>query len=282
MYAAAGVKIDFLDLFNEADNTWYSNETYKEIGQLIKGYVAPQLKEDGLTTKIQFGESSNRPEGIEKFPAGLDLPGVQQQVNSLTVHGYDWDKFSSLTALHNKYPALPIWMTEVCYAYSPTVNNIPPGGPTNMPVYGFNDGEFWGNMIVNDMKNGISGWIYWNMILEETGSPGLISVKHGEPFKDSQHPVVIINRKTKTVTYTGLYYYLAHFSKFVRTGAYRIFSSAGSNSNLNFVAFKNSDGTIVLNVINNGESSIYKVEWNNKMLVQKLKAHSITTFLWKG
>lgn len=282
MYAAAGVKIDFLNLFNEADNSWYSNETYKEIGELIRDYVAPRLKADGLNTKIQFGESSSRPEAIKKFPSGLDLPGVKEVVHSLTVHGYDWNDFTSLTALHNKYPLLPIWMTEVCYAYSPTVNNIPPGGPTEMPVYGFEDGEFWGNMIVNDMKNWVSGWLYWNMILDETGGPWLVSAEHGDPVKNPQHPVVVINRKTKKVTYTGLYYYLSHFSKFVRPGAYRIYCSAANNPKLNLVAFKNPDGVIVLNVINSGHAENFKVEWNHKMIIQKLKSHSITTFLWKG
>jgi len=163
---------------------------------------------DGLTTKIQFGESSTRPEAIEKFPAGLDDAEVRKYVHSLTVHGYDWDKFSTLTELHNRYPELPIWQTEVCYAFGPNVNNIPPNGPTKMPVYVFEDGEFWGNMIINDMKNWVSAWIYWNMVLDENGGPWLISTEHGDPDKNYQQPVVIINKKTKKVTYTGLYYYL--------------------------------------------------------------------------
>jgi glucosylceramidase len=281
MYAAKGVTINYLNLFNEANNTWYSNVTYKEIGNMIKDYVAPQLEADGLATKIQFGESSNRPEGIEKFPAGLDDPEVRKKVNSLTVHGYDWDKFSTLSDLHNRYPELPIWQTEVCYAYGPNVNNIPPGGATKMPVYGFGDGEFWGNMIVNDMKNWVSAWIYWNMVLDEKGGPWLISKEHGDPDQNAQHPVVIINRNTKKVTYTGLYYYLAHFSKFVRPGAYRV-SCTGNSGKLNFVGFKNPDSSIVLNVINNDVETDCKIVWNNKTIIQKLQAHSISTFRWKG
>ena len=50
-----------------------------------------------------------------------------------------------------------------------------------MPVYEFSDGEFWGNMIMNDMKNWVSGWIYWNMILDQNGGPWLVSVEHGDP-----------------------------------------------------------------------------------------------------
>ena len=84
--------------------------------------------------------------------------------------------FSTLSDIHNKYPELPIWMTEVCYV-SGTL--FPPNGPKKSPVHEFSDGEFWGNMIMNDMKNWVSGWIYWNMILDQDGGPWLVSPEHG-------------------------------------------------------------------------------------------------------
>jgi len=278
-YADHGVTVNYLNLFNEANNTWYSNVTYKVIGELIRDYVGPSLRASGLAAKIQFGESSSRPEALEKFPAGLDDNEVQKWVSSLTVHGYDWNKFSTLTELHNKYPGLPIWQTEVCYAKD---DLIPPNGPSKLPVYGFEDGEFWGNMIMNDMKNWVSAWIYWNMVLDQNGGPWLISDVHGDPDNNYQHPVVIINTATKKVSYTGLYYYLAHFSRFVRPGAYRI-KCTGDSSNLNYAAFRNKDGTIVLNIINNDNTANdCSIVWNKMKLTQKLNAHSITTFKWKG
>jgi glucosylceramidase len=281
-YADHGVAINYLNLFNEADNPWYSNVTYKSMGEMIKKYMGPRLKEIGSTTKIQLGETSNRPEALQKFPDVLNDPEIRKYISSLTVHGYDWDKFSSLTELHNKYPEIPIWQTEVCYARvgdQPT--NEPPERPLPVPVYEFSDGEFWGNMIMNDMKNWVSVWIYWNMILDQNGGPWLVSEEHGDPDNNRQHPVVIINRHTKEVTYTGLYYYLAHFSKFIRPGAYRINCSGGS-SQLNFTGFQNADGSIVVNVINNGDEVVCNISWNNKMASQKLKAHSITTLKWNG
>ena len=102
---------------------------------------------------------------------------------------------------------------------------------------------------------------------------------HGDPDPNRQHCVVIVDRNTKEVTYTGLYYYLAHFSKFIKPGATRI-GCTGETSQLNFAAFLNSDGSIVLNVINNGDATDCKISWNNKMAVQKFKAHSITTVKW--
>lgn len=275
-YAANGVTINYLNLFNEAENPHYSNVTYKVMGDLIKNHVIPRLKADGLTTKIQLGETCYRTEALEKFPSVLNDPEVRKHINALTVHGYDWDKFSSLTEMHNKFPDLPIWMTEVCYA---TFCCVPPGGPDKCPVYEFSDGEFWGNMIVNDMKNWVSGWIYWNMILDQDGGPWLVSPEHGDADNNRQQPVVIIDRNTKEVTYTGLYYYLAHFSKFVKPGAHRINCTGGSSS-LNFVGFMNTDGSIVLNVINNGDETDCKIAWTNKMVIQKLKGHSITTLMW--
>ena len=273
-YLENGVHIDYLNLFNEADNEWYSNVTYKLIGQMIKNYVAPKLRADGLDVKIQFGETANRPEAIQKFPVVLGDPGVRNNINALTVHGYDWNKFSSLTDLHNKYPDLPIWQTEVCYALP---NNVPPNGPTRVPVYEFRDGEYWGNMIMNDLKNWASAWIYWNMILDENGGPWLISEEHGDPDNNRQHPVIVINRTTKKISYTGLYYYLAHFSKFIRPGAYRIESTGGSKQ-MNFACFRNSDGSTVLNIINNGEELKCKIKFgSDQSIVQDLPAHSIIT-----
>lgn len=279
-YADNGITINYLNLFNEADNPWYSNVTYKVMGELIKNFVVPRLQADGLTTKIQLGETSNRPEALNKFPEILNDPEVRKHISSLTVHGYDWDKFSTLTELHNKFPAIPIWQTEVCYARVGNLpSNEPPDRPLPLPVYDFSDGEFWGNMIMNDMKNWVSAWIYWNMILDQNGGPWLVSDVHGDPDNNRQQPVVIINRDTKEVTYTGLYYYLAHFSKFIKPGAYRI-NCTGGSPQLNFAGFQNPDGSIVLNIINNGNDTDLKISWIDKMANQKLKAHSITTFKW--
>jgi glucosylceramidase len=275
-YASNGITINYLNLFNEGDNPHYSNVTYKAMGEMIKNFVVPQLRADGLSTKIQLGETCTRPEALEKFPPVLEDPEVRKLISTMTSHGYDWDKQSSLMELHNKFPDIPIWQTEVCYGMDMCV---PPTGLVKCPVHEFSDGEFWGNMILNDMKSWVSGWIYWNMILDQDGGPWLTSPIHGDPDPNRQHSVVIIDRSTKEVTFTGLYYYLAHFSKFVRPGAVRI-NCTGGIPQLNFAGFLNSDGSIILNVINNGEETASKISWNNKIAVQKFKAHSITTLMW--
>jgi hypothetical protein len=87
-------------------------------------------------------------------------------------------------------------MTEVCYAYEA-------GTPKSMslPRYDFEDGDFWGTQIFNDLEAHASAWIYWNMILDEKGGPWSVSYVHGNPDPNIQHPVVIIDREKKKVTY---------------------------------------------------------------------------------
>jgi O-glycosyl hydrolase len=278
-YAKNGVRIDYLNPFNEPQNKWYSNERYKTIGLMVKKFIVPQLRADGVNVKIQLCETADRGEALRKLPDAIDDPEVMKLTNSVTVHGYDYYDFTALSEFHKVYPSLPIWMTEVCYA--PTNGNVPDNGPKYAPVYEFADGEFWGNMIMNDIKNYVSAWIYWNMILDENGGPWLVSKVHGDPENNRQHPVVVIDRSTKQVSYTGLYYYLAHFSRFIRPGAYRI-GSSGRPEQLNFAAFKNPDNSVILVIINNGADIKSTVQINGRACSLELPAHSIATLRWPG
>src|SRR5215470_17542209 len=63
------------------------------------------------------------------------------------------------------------------------------------------------------------------------------------PDPNIQHPVVIINKTTHEITYTGTYYYLAHFSKFVRPGTIRV-QTTGRAQGLRVMSFLTPDGGI--------------------------------------
>lgn len=277
-YESQGISIDFLSPFNEPDNSWYTNVSYEEISKMIKYHIAPLFKESEIKTKIQFGETCNRTDGLKKLIPFLEDKDLIKIISTINVHGYDWNNFMAINSLHCKFPEVPVWMTEVCYAIE---SNIPPGGPQSVPVYDFNDIFFWADMIMNDLKSGVSAWIYWNMILDEKGGPWLIAPEHGNPDNNNQHPVVVINRKSSEITYTGLFYGLAHFSRFVRPGSFRI-ESSGEQENLNFCAFQNTNGKIVLNVLNRGSERKVRIKWKNLMIENNLPAFSLTTFIWKN
>jgi glucosylceramidase len=169
-------------------------------------------------------------------------------------------------------------MTEVCHAYE--TNLVPRSVP--LPRRDYEDGDFWGNQIFNDLESGASAWIYWNMILDEQGGPWLISTVHKDPDNNQQHPVVIVDRRKKEVTYTALYYYLAHFSKFVRPGAVRV-AVTGSHDGVRCLAFQAKDGGMAAQVMNSGKApATVDLEWRGRRLRVELPALSINTYLWSA
>jgi glucosylceramidase len=151
-----------------------------------------------------------------------------------------------------------------------------------LPRRDYEDGDFfWGNQIMNDLDSGASAWIYWNMILDERGGPWLVSKVHHDPYPNEQHPVIIVER-SKEVTYTGLYYYLAHFSKFVRPGAVRLGVKSAIDG-VRCVAFEDKKLGMVAEVLNSHKSPVrLELEWHGRSLRAELPALSIATFLWSA
>ena len=272
-YEKHGIFIDYLSLFNEPGI--YTKIPYTKIRDLLKNHVGPLFEKEGVKTKIQLSEAPSREEA-KNYETVLSDPAARQYVASLPYHGYDFKNFEVIANLHKKYPELPLWMTEICWAYEA-------GAPRHVPLprYDWEDGDFWVNQIVSDLEVGAAAWIYWNMILDEKGGPWAISPVHGNPDPNVQHPVVIINRQTKQVTYTGLYYYLAHFSKFVRPGAVRI-ETSGNVKGVRCVAFKTPAGGMVAQLVNSRQAgTTVRLESGGRVLRVSLPAISITTCLWK-
>ena len=272
-YEKNGVVIDYLSLFNEPDV--YTKIPYNEIRVLLRDHVGPLLQKSGLRSKIMLSEAPERDDAYRNYPLVLDDPDARRFVSVVPYHGYAFKDFDKIADLHRRYPDLPLWMTEICHAYEA-------GTPSTMPLprYDFEDGDFWGNIIFNDLETYASAWIYWNMILDEKGGPWSVSVVHGNPDPNAQHPVVIINRKTKKVTYTGLYYYLTHFSKFVRPGAVRV-ETNGTANGVRAISFKAPDGRMISELMNSRNDDVeVDLGWSGKTLHLRLPAISITTAMW--
>jgi glucosylceramidase len=272
-YQKNGVFIDYLSLFNEPDV--YTKIPYKEITILLRDHVGPMLEKSGLKTKLMLSEAPDRDDASTNYPILMDDQGAHKYVAVMPYHGYDFKEYSKIGELHRRYPDVPLWMTEVCYAYEA-------GTPKSfaLPRYEFEDGDYWGQQIFNDLENDASAWIYWNAVLDERGGPWSVSYIHGNPDPNIQHPVVIINRQTHQVTYTGLYYYLAHFSKFVRPGAVRI-ETTGNYPGVRVVSFKTAEGKIVSELMNSRKEDVeIGIVVNGSTLSLKLLPVSITTAIW--
>ena len=273
-YQQHGVYIDYLSLFNEPGV--YTKIPYNEIAELLKNHVGPMLEKSGLKTRIMLSEAPERAEAYKNYPAVLDDPEARRYVRALPYHGYDMKNFDKIRALHKLFPDLPLWQTEVCWCYIC-------GAPKNisLPRYDWEDGDHWGRQIFGDVSASASAWIYWNMILDEKGGPWMVSPIHEDPDPNVQHPLVVINRTTQQVRYTAAFYYLAHFSKFVRPGDVRV-ETTGAMENVQCLAFRSPQGGLVAEVMNSrGAEANVALESRGRVLRLSLPALSITTLVWR-
>ncbi|MGB8479580.1 MAG: glycoside hydrolase family 30 beta sandwich domain-containing protein [Acidobacteriaceae bacterium] len=273
-YAKNGVFINYLSLFNEPGN--YTKIPYDEINRLLRDHVGPLLQKEQIRTQIMPSEAPTRENASRNYPFVLNDPISRKYIAVLPYHGYDFKNYGKIAAMHKKYPQFPLWMTEICYDNEDESHKWGP-----LPRYDFDDGDFWGNQIFDDLEASASAWIYWNMILDAHGGPWSVSIIHGNPDPNIQQPVVIVDRRTKKVTYTGLYYYLAHFSKFVRPGAVRI-QTVGSSPGVRIISFASPDGGIVTEIMNSNKSAVdINLAFHTNTLHLHLPAISITTALWQ-
>jgi glucosylceramidase len=139
-------------------------------------------------------------------------------------------------------------------------------------VYDWKLGEKYGTNMINDFNNGSAGFTDWNVLLDENGGPNHVGNFCFAPIH--------ANTKTGEIIYTNEYYYIGHFSKFIKPGAKRIISSA-SRSFLLTTAFKNPDGSVAVIVMNQSNEKLNYFMWINGMAAEiPALPHSISTLVF--
>ena len=119
--------------------------------------------------------------------------------------------------------------------------------------------------------HGTTGYMYWNMALEEGGV---------SRWGWSQNSLVVVDPKTKQFRFTHEYYVFKHLSHFVQPGA-KVVETFSWNGFEHQFAFKNPDGKIVLLVQNdNSKPMTYNLLLDEKLMTVELLADSFNTFLF--
>jgi len=132
-------------------------------------------------------------------------------------------------------------------------------------------GERYGKSIIMDLNNSASAWVDWNVLLDENGGPNHVANYCFAP--------IIADTKSGKLTYMSSYYYLGHFSKFIRPGAQRIICSS-NNDELLATAFINKDNSIALVVMNQANREFqFKIWLEGKGTLIKMPQHSISTIM---
>lgn len=260
-YMESGIPIWAVTVQNEPDaiQRWdsciYSNSEERDF---LKFYLGPILAEQGLSHIKIIIWDHNKDILVERISTILSDPQAAKFVWGIGFHWYAGTFFENLAKVHQFFPEKHLLATEGCHE----------GG---VKAGDWKVGETYGNAIIGDLNNWAVGWVDWNMVLDETGGPN-----HAKNFCDAP---IIANTKTNEIQYHSSYYYLGHFSKFIRPGAIRIQCETKSDK-LQATAFQNQNGIISAVVMNRSDEKIdFCLNLKNSGAKLTSPAHSIQTLL---
>jgi glucosylceramidase len=246
----------------EATQVWDScRYTAEEERDFVKNHLGPVMEKEGLGEKKIIIWDHNRDIAYERAKTILSDTEVSKYIWGTGLHWYVSEEFENLSKIHEDFPEKHLIFTEGCIE----------GG---VQLGAWHTGERYARNIMGDINNWLEGWIDWNIVLNEQGGPN-----HVGNFCDAP---VIVDTKTGEVHYNSSYYYIGHFSKYIKPNAVRI----GYELNHEFlkaVSFQNEDGSIVAVVMNvEGKPEPFTISVGGQTARAELPEHSITTFIIKN
>jgi len=268
-YEAEGIPIWGITIQNEpmAKQKWESCIfTGEEERDFLKNNLGPTMQREGLGNKKIIGWDHNRDLLYQRASTLLNDAAASKYLWGIGFHWYEpWSggepMYDNLKLVNESFPGKNLLFTEGC---SESFNPL--------GIYSWKLGEKYGANMIHDFNNGSVGFTDWNVLLDEKGGPNHVGNFCFAPLH--------ANTKTGELIYTNEYYYIGHFSKFIRPGAKRIVSSA-SRSQLQTTAFKNPDGTVAVIVMNpTGVVSNYFLWINGKAAAATALPHSISTLVF--
>jgi len=267
-YEKAGIPIWGMTIQNEpmATQKWESCiYTADDERDFLKKYLGPTIQKAGLGDKKIIVWDHNRDLMVQRANVIFSDPEASKYAWGMGFHWYEsWsggDKmFDNVKIVHEAYPEKNLLFTEGC-----------PESFNPAKYYNWSLGEAYGRNMINDFNNGTTGWTDWNILLDETGGPNHV--------KNFCFAPVHADIKSGQLIYTNSFYYIGHFSKFVRPGAKRIISSA-SRSQLLTTAFMNENGKMAVIVMNQSDLKItYNLCIGHNAAEVKILPHSIQTLV---
>ncbi len=268
-YAKAGVKVWGITVQNEpmAKQRWESCLfTADEETDFLKNHLGPVMQREGLADKKIIVWDHNRDLIYQRAQTYFKDPVASKYIWGIGFHWYEnWSggtpMYDNLKRVNEAFPDKHLFFTEGCAESFDTAK-----------YYNWALGEKYARNMINDFNNGMVGFTDWNILLDETGGPNHVKNFCFAPI----HGDV----RTGKLIYTNAYYYIGHFSKFIKVGAKRVISSA-SRSQLLTTAFKNADGKTVVIVMNQSDIKMPYSLWVNGNAAQVIALpHSIATLIF--
>lgn len=266
-YEEEGMPIWGITIQNEpmATQRWESCiYTAEEERDFLKNHLGPILEREGLGDKKIVVWDHNRDLINHRANTIFEDEEAAKYAWGIGFHWYEtWaggePMFSNLGDIQASFPSKNLLFTEGCQE----------GFRADRYQY-WGHAERYGRSMIHDFNNGTVGWTDWNILLNEKGGPNHVgnycfAPIHGDTGKGD-------------LIYTPTYFYIGHFSKFIRPGAKRI-STVSSRSHLLSTSFVNEDKSMVNIIMNQSDEAIdYKLYVGNAEAISvSIPAHAIQT-----
>ena len=268
-YEKEGIPVWGLTIQNEpmAVQRWESCiYTANEERDFLKNYLGPTLEKAGLGDKNIVVWDHNRDLISDRANTIFEDPEASKYAWGIGFHWYEtWTgglpKYDNLKNIKESFPSKNLLFTEGCAE-----------GFNSEKLQFWPNAERYGNSIINDFNSGVVGWTDWNILLDERGGPN-----HVQNFCFAP---IHADTKTGLLTFTPTYYYIGHFSKFIKPGALRI-STTTSRTSIESTSFKNKDGKIVTVVMNKTDAKMgYKLIVGNSETFLEIEPRAMQTIIY--
>lgn len=257
-YEKAGIDVFSVTVQNEpmAVQRWDSCIYEAEDEARFVKVLGKTFEKEKLDQKIYIWDH-NRDLMLERTKKVLSDPEAYKYVYGTAFHWYDNELFDEVKKTHDAFPDKHLLFTEGCQENGPH--------PSDYAV-----GERYGRNIIHDLRNYNEGYIDWNLFLDDTGGPNHVNNLCSSP--------IIVNIFQENILKNPSYYYIGHFSKYIKPGAVQLASTV--TQGLFTVAFENPNGSKIV-VIQNEKDKDFTVDIQG--FDQKIKflskAHSISTII---
>lgn len=260
-YEQEGIPIWGVSVQNEpaAKQIWDSClYTAEEERDFVRDFLGPAFHSNQLNDKKIVIWDHNRDKMVEWARIVLSDPNAAKYVWGTGFHWYNGDHFENVQKVHHEFPDKNLIFTE----------GTQEGGPH---IGSWDLGERYARSIINDLNRWTVAWLDWNLILDGQGGPN-----HVGNFCSA--PIIVDNNE---ILFQSSYYYIGHFSRYIKRGDYIIHSEINSDDLLSLSAM-NKSGTIKTVVMNDNDTSReFELIHNNSSLPLSIPSHSIITIIIK-
>lgn len=258
-YEKRGFTVSRLTIQNEPEavQTWdsciYSEEEEKVF---LRDHLYPALLAKGLShIKINIWDH-NKERMYQRAKLIID-ENTNPMVDGVAFHWYAGDHFEAVSLTHQVFPEKELIFTEGCVEYS------------RFDADQLKNAQMYAHDIMGNLNAGMTASIDWNLILDEKGGPN-----HVNNYCDAP---IMVDTASGSFEVKLSFDYIGHFSKYIKKGAKRIGFSKYT-TDLEMTAFKNTDGSIVLVMLNRTTHDIpVTVDIDSQLFSELITANSIVT-----